>query len=412
MLIESEANAELAVLGAVIATAGECLDDVTIIGADFANPSHGDLFDLMRSMRNQSKHIDLVTMMDAAPEQKAFIATLTDHAPFAYAVESYANIVATHSMRRKLSAVAMGLNSLEPHLSLEDMSERARKLVDDAVGEHKAKVKFVRDYTPSVIERLVSKDLFVESPWKKLDYAIGGFRPGAVYVIAARPGVGKTVVAAQIAVALSQNGLVPFSSLEMSGDELVTRLISEQLQISVGHLKDARMTDRDWQLWEQGRAKVDALQIAIDDRSGIGPGEIRSFVRTVSRHGKLAGIVVDYMQLMTSKNKVERHNQVAEFSRQLKIMAKDFQVPVIALSQLNRNVENRAEAQPRLSDLRESGAIEQDADVVMLLRREGSDPHESLVIDVAKNRHGQTGEVELSWDGVYSRAVEWNTDYV
>jgi len=93
-------------------------------------------------------------------------------------------------------------------------------------------------------------------------------------------------------------------------------------------------------------------------------------------------------------------------------MAKDFQAPVIALSQLNRNVENRAEAQPRLSDLRESGAIEQDADVVMLLRREGSDPHESLVIDVAKNRHGQTGEVELSWDGIYSRAVEWNTDYV
>jgi len=114
---------------------------------------------------------------------------------------------------------------------------------------------------------------------------------------------------------------------------------------------------------------------------------------------------------MTSKNKVERHNQVAEFSRQLKIMAKDFQVPVIALSQLNRNLENRAEGQPRLSDLRESGAIEQDADVVMLLRREGRDPSESLIIDVAKNRHGQVGEVELSWDGVYSRAIEWDRGF-
>lgn len=410
MLTETQSNAELAVLGAVIATAGECLDDIALTGNDFANPQHGDLFDTMRTMRNSSKHIDLVTVMDAAPKQQAFIATLTDHAPFAYAVESYAEIVATHSLRRKLSAAAQGLNSLEPNLTVAEMSERARKLVDDAVGEQKAKIKFVRDFTPSVIERLVSNDLFVPTPWKSLDYAIGGFRPGAVYVIAARPGVGKTVVAAQMAVALSQNGLVPFSSLEMSGDELVTRLISEQLQISVSHLKDARMTDRDWQLWEQGRAKVDGLQIAIDDRSGIGPGEIRSFVRTVSRHGKLAGIVVDYMQLMTSKNKLERHNQVAEFSRQLKIMAKDFQVPVIALSQLNRNVENRAEAQPRLSDLRESGAIEQDADVVMLLRREGHEPSQSLIIDVAKNRHGQTGEVELSWDGVYSRAVEWNRD--
>lgn len=409
MLIETQTNAELAVLGAVIATAGECLDDVTLTGQDFANPHHGDLFDVMRRMRNEQKHIDLVTMMEAVPQKRALIATLTDHAPFAYAVESYADIVANHSMRRKLAAVGVALNNLDQNLTVEEISEQARKLVDDATGEHKTKIKFVRDFTPSVIDRLVSKDMFVETPWKKLDYAIGGFRPGAVYVIAARPGVGKTVVAAQIAVALSQHGLVPFSSLEMSGDELVTRLISEQLQISVSHLKDARMTDRDWSLWEQGRSKVDDLQIAIDDRSGIGPGEIRSFVRTVSRHGKLAGIVVDYMQLMTSKNKMERHNQVAEFSRQLKVMAKDFQVPVIALSQLNRNLENRAEGQPRLSDLRESGAIEQDADVVMLLRREGHEPNQSLIIDVAKNRHGMTGEVELSWDGIYSRAVEWGS---
>ena len=408
MLIETQENAELAVLGAVVATAGECLDDIALTGQDFANPVHGDLFDVMRTMRNESKHIDLVTVMNAVPEKRALIATLTDHSPFASAVESYAGIVANHSMRRKLSAVSMALNNFDQNLTVEEISEQARKLVDDATGEHKAKIRFVKDYTQSVVDRLVSKDMFVETPWKSLNYAIGGFRPGAVYVIAARPGVGKTVVAAQIAVALSQHGLVPFSSLEMSGDELVTRLISEQLQISVGHLKDARMTDRDWQLFEQGRSKVDGLQIAIDDRSGIGTGEIRSFVRTVSRHGKLAGIVVDYMQLMVSKNKMERHNQVAEFSRQLKIMAKDFQVPVIALSQLNRNLENRAEGHPRLSDLRESGAIEQDADVVMLLRREGYEPNQSLIIDVAKNRHGMTGEVQLAWDGVYSRAVEWS----
>jgi replicative DNA helicase len=113
------------------------------------------------------------------------------------------------------------------------------------------------------------------------------------------------------------------------------------------------------------------------------------------------------MQLMTSRQKMDRHLQVADFSRQLKILAKDFQVPVIALSQLNRNSENSALAVPKLSDLRESGAIEQDADVVMLLRREGDYPSESLIIDVAKNRHGQIGEVDLHWDGQHSRAVEW-----
>jgi len=128
-------------------------------------------------------------------------------------------------------------------------------------------------------------------------------------------------------------------------------------------------------------------------------------VRTVSRQGKLAGVVVDYLQLLTSKSKMERHNQVAEFSRQLKILANDFRVPVIALSQLNRNVEGRAEATPRLSDLRESGAIEQDADVVILLRRDGVFPYEELIMDVAKNRHGETGEIRLNWDGRYSRAV-------
>lgn len=360
----------------------------------------------MLSMRNQSKHIDMVTVMDAVPAQQAFIATLTDHAPFAYAVDSYAGIIANHSMRRKLSAVAAGLNQLEQGMTVDDMAERARALVDNAVGESKAKVKFVRDFVPSVVSRIKSDDLFTPTPWKSLDFAIGGFRPGAVYVIAARPGVGKTVVAAQCAVALSQNGLVPFSSLEMSGDELVTRMISEQLQISVSHLKDARMDQRDWDKFDAGRGRIDGLQIAIDDRSGIGPGEVRSFVRTVSRHGKLAGVVVDYMQLMTSKAKLERHNQVAEFSRQLKILAKDFQIPVIALSQLNRNVENRAESHPRLSDLRESGAIEQDADVVMLLRREGQEMDERMIIDVAKNRHGHTGEVELSWNGIFSRVEE------
>lgn len=400
-------NAELAVLGAVIGSAGECLDDLTLTGHDFANPHWGEVYDRMKLMHDNGSHIDIVTVGDAFPNHRAFISSLSDHAPFQYAVESYAGIVANHALRRRLAAVAQGLQSLEQDLTVEQMSEKARALVDDAVGQQTSKVRFVRDFVPSVVERLKSQDLFTPTPWKKLDYAIGGFRPGAVYVVAARPGVGKTVVAAQMAVALAQSGNVPFASLEMSGDELVTRMISEQLQISVSHLKNARMNEHDWQKLEQGREQVEGLRVAIDDRSGLAPADIRQFVRTVSRKGKLSGIVVDYMQLMTSKSKLERHNQVAEFSRQLKMMAKDFQVPVIALSQLNRNVENRAEAQPRLSDLRESGAIEQDADVVMLLRREGTDPNEVMVIDIAKNRHGQTGEVELSWNGVFSRVEEW-----
>jgi replicative DNA helicase len=289
------------------------------------------------------------------------------------------------------------------------MTERARQLVDDAAGTQKSQVRFVRDIIPDVLERMNTKTTFVPTPWPTLNAAIGGLRPGAVYVVAARPGMGKTVIAAQLATCLAQTGMVAFSSLEMSEDDLVSRLISERLEIMVGKVKDNRMAPRDWDIFNSRRPELDDLNIAIDDRSNIAPGDVRSFARSVSRHGKLAGIVVDYMQLMTSRSKMDRHLQVSEFSRQLKIMAKDMHVPVIALSQLNRQSESRMDGIPKLSDLRESGSIEQDADVVILLRREGEYPSEELILDVAKNRHGETGIVQLAWQGEFSRAVEWNS---
>lgn len=402
-------EAELAVLGAVLATAGECLDEITLTGGDFQEPSRGDLFDVMTRSRAEGRHLDMVTLMDANPKHAAFIATLTDHTPFAYAVKSYADIVATHGMRRRLAAVGAGLAGLDPSLSLTDMTEKARAMVDEAVGQQKTSVRFVRDILPAVIERLRQRDVFTPSPWHSLNRCIGGFRPGAVYVIAARPGVGKTLIASQVAATLAQRGPVAFSSLEMTEDELVQRLISERLLIGVGKIKDARLTDTDWRVLAERRGDLEALNIAIDDRSGVSAGDVRTFARSVSRHGELAGVVVDYMQLMVSKQRMDRHLQVAEFSRQLKIMAKEMRVPVIALSQLNRNSESSLLAVPKLSDLRESGAIEQDADVVMLLRREGEAPNEHLIVDVAKNRHGETGEIDLAWDGYYSRAVEWDS---
>src|SRR5690606_14819722 len=151
---------------------------------------------------------------------------------------------------------------------------------------------------------------------------------------------------------------------------------------------------------------LDNLNIAIDDRTNISPADVRGFVRGLSRKHTVSGVVVDYLQLMSSSSKSERYVQVTEFSRQMKIIAKDFNVPVVVLSQLNRQSENRSDGIPKISDLRESGAIEQDADVVMLLRREGEEPNQTLVIDVAKNRHGETVECELDWQGIYSRAVD------
>jgi replicative DNA helicase len=397
-------DTEKALVGAILGKPST-IDLVTVTGRDFADPQLGDVFDQIRAFTESGKTADFITVSAALPQHSQLLASLSEYVFGSYAVEEYAGIVAEASLRRRLKSAGIGLANLEDALTPSEMVERARQLVDDAVGQSASKVRFIRDILPSLEKKLEMREMFIPSPWRGLNAVMGGFRPGAVYVVAARPGVGKTVIAAQIATEMAKHGLVSFSSLEMTETELVSRIIAERLDISVGHLNDGKLNAAEKQVLADHRDVVASLSIAVDDRSGVNPSDIRQFVRTVSRNGKLSGVVVDYLQLLTSKSKMERHNQVAEFSRQLKIMANDFRVPVIALSQLNRNVEGRAEQTPRLSDLRESGAIEQDADVVILLRREGFAPTEELVMDVAKNRHGETGEVRLYWDGRYSRAV-------
>ena len=400
-------EAERAVLGTVLETSGKVLDELDLNGDDFYDPRRGDLYESMRETWSRGIPVEAFTLSETRPDEAAHLFALSSEAVPVSSVPFYADVVKRDGLRRRLAAVGARLAQVEPGMDSAAVADEARRLVDEAIGKTGQKLRFVADVLPDVVARMEAKSVFVPSPWETLDKKIGGFRPGAVYVVAARPGMGKTVIGAQIAAQLAETGDVAFSSLEMTADELVSRFVAERLSINVGHVKDARMNDHEKSVFERGRAKVEALRIAIDDRSGIAASDVRMFARAVARNGKLAGVVVDYMQLMTSRQKLDRHLQVAEFSRQLKIMAKDFQVPVIALSQLNRNSERSIDSVPKLSDLRESGAIEQDADVVMLLRREGDFPQESLVIDVAKNRHGETGEVNLHWDGQFSRATEW-----
>lgn len=405
-------DAELAVLGAVLATAGTALDDIALTGDDFHEPRHGDIFDAMRTEWTEGRPVDAYTLSERMPNDAALLFALTSAPLTTGSVPYYADIVSKRSLRRRLATVAASLSNMDATLDHAEVADRARALVEEAIGTTGAKLTFVRDVLTNVMEREPGESVFVPSPWSSLNAAIGGFRPGAVYVIAARPGVGKTVIAAQIATRLAEEGNVAFASLEMTAEELAARFVSERAQISVGHIKDAQLTDHDRAKYQAAKPMLEQLRIAIDDRSGVAPSDVRTFARAVAKQpGGLSGIVVDYMQLMVAKAKGERHLQVAEFSRQLKILAKDLGVPVIALSQLNRNSEATSLSVPKLSDLRESGAIEQDADLVLLLRKEGDveDPRANvdLIIDIAKNRHGRTGEVKLRWDGGYSRAVEW-----
>jgi len=405
-------SAELGVLGAVLETDGVCLDDLTLTGADFSDPKLGDLFDVMRRARLNGQHVTYATLADANPGEAAFIMSLTEHGRFKYAVADHASIVSKHALRRRLrnAAAVLEARAGSSELDEEDLIEVARATVDEAVGEQRRPVRFLRDIVPGVITRMEDGGQFVATPWPSLDAAIGGFRPGTVTVVGARPAQGKTVIAGQIAVALAKHGPVAFSSLEMSEDELVARFISERVHISVGNVKDGKMTDADWARFAQRRRNVDDLQIAIDDRAGVTTADIRQFARSVSRHGKLAGVVVDYLQLITGTNsRAERRAQIDEASRQLKVLAKDLRVPVIVLSQLNRDSTKRADPRPRLEELKESGSIEQDADVVILLHREKVMAGHKITLDVAKNRHGETASVELKWEGALSRAVEWAT---
>lgn len=403
-------SAELMVLGAVLETDGVCLDDLMLTGADFSDPHLGDLFDSMRRAHLNGGHVTYTTMADANPSQAAFIMSLTEHGRWKFAVQQHAGIVSKNALRRRLRSAATALEDQagKPDVEEHELIEQARAVVDAAVGEQRRPIRFLRDIVPGVVNRLDNGSQFVASPWPSLDAAIGGFRPGAVYVIGARPAQGKTVVAGQIAVALAQHGPVAFSSLEMSEEELVSRFISERIHIEVGRVKDGTMSPADWERFAHRRRAVEDLQIAIDDRAGVTAADVRQFARSVSRHGKLAGVIVDYLQLITGMNsRAERRVQIDEASRQLKVLAKDLRVPVVVLSQLNRESTKRQDPRPRLDELKESGSIEQDADVVILLNRERSLAGHKLVLNVAKNRHGEEAVVELKWQGALSRAIEW-----
>lgn len=416
MSIDShDLEAEKATLGAML-TNQRAVDEVDahVNAADYYQPRHETIYATILDLHAHGLPTDPIAVTDALTRSgeldrvggAAYLYDLTGSITTTANADYYAALVAKQATRRNLAQTGLRLMQMADQSEQSVLVEDAYRILEDGLStKTAADVTFVADILPDLYDSLAETGtpLFHATPWESLNDVIGGFRPGGLYVVAARPAQGKTIVGAQIAVALSQHGNVAFSNLEMSRSELVARMVSEQLAIMVGKLKDRRLTPRDWDILNAGRLKLAELRIAIDDRPGVTVHDIRQHARAVSRKpGGLSGIVIDYLQLMSSSDKRPREQQVAEFSRAAKVMAKELGVPVILLSQLNRKVEEREGGLPKLSDLRESGSIEQDADVVMLLRR--SD--ERFVIHVAKNRHGEEREVELVWQGEFSRVVE------
>jgi replicative DNA helicase len=416
--------AEQSALGGMMLSAA-AVDDVLelVQGRDFYLPKHEVVFDAIAAQRGRGEPTDVVTVTDAL--QKAglisraggaeYLHTMTGLVPTAANAGHYASIVAEKAILRRLveagtRVVQMGFASEGDPAALLDL---AIAEVTAAAGARRAPVRMMSQTIIDTFGRLGEEVEQVPSPWRSLNTYLGGFRPGKMYVIGARPGVGKTAIALQIAMELAHKGTVAFCSLEMGEEEINLRAMSQgagvPLRALLGFRPLTREEDQRIAMW---RATA-PLSIAVDDRANVTVTDVRAFARSVAQADPkrpLAGVVVDYLQLMSDPRDISRQEKVSEMSRQLKILSRTLEVPVIALSQLNRGPEARADKKPALSDLRESGSIEQDADVVILLHRDmeaKDDASDVMLMFIGKNRQGPTGLARARWQGEYVRALDF-----
>jgi replicative DNA helicase len=320
-------------------------------------------------------------------------------------VAHHAEIVKDRAVRRGLRDAAAGIAQLadEP-LEIAEVVERATGMIERAAARNTARVAPIGDDVDAFLRGLETRAEHYSSPWESLDSLTGGFAPGRLYVIAARPGSGKTIMGVQIADALCRYGNVAYSSLEMERPEILGRLFASRGAINLGEMNGGAVTDWGWRQLARHRSEIASLPLYVDDNPRAYIADVQAHARAVARRGPLAGIVVDYLGLLSvsQDGKRQRWELFSEISHELKRMAKTLRVPVIALQQLSRAGDGDRPRQPLLSDIRDSGSIEQDADVVALLHRATDDPKnapKTLIVNLAKNRHGPTASFRLGWHG-------------
>lgn len=410
---------ELYVLGGIIRHP-DSLDTLTLVPDDFYAISCSDAFTAMLRLRDSQEPIDASTLGHANSELAAFFWELTEYDPGVIAISHHAEIVRANATRRHLrtAADAIALATADTARPVEGLGDDARAMIDNAIGTRSTKTVTSGDLTDRVIADIGKATSAAPTPWTPLSRIIHGFRPGALYVIGARPGMGKSALALQIATTLETTGFVGFFSLEMGADEIMRRLISQQAWVPLDPIEGHRpLQPYERQNIDQWRANYDG-RILFSDNAMLTAHAVRQQVRTWERLMPMAGIVIDYVGLMTGEKGQSKIEQVTEITRMLKLIAQEFQIPVIALSQLNRNSTSRMDRRPALADLRESGSLEQDADVVILIHNERvanaenqnmnyADPTgEPIELIVAKNRQGPLADITLTWHGDFVSARE------
>lgn len=422
-------EAESSVLGGLLLDNGawDRVGDLLMEG-DFYRYEHRMVFGAIGTLINASKPADVITVFEQLQNQGkaedigglAYLNSLAQYVPSAGNIRRYAEIVRERSILRKLVSASdeISTNAFNPkgRPVAAILDEAEQKIFN--IGEEGARTKQGFQAMDSLVVALLDRvQEMADNPndvtgvptgFYDLDRMTAGFQAGDLIVLAARPSMGKTALAINIAehVALNEGLPVAVFSMEMGAAQLAVRIVGSIGRIDQGHLRTGKLTDEEWPRLTEAIEKLRTISLHIDETAGLTSSELRANARRLSRQcGKLGLIVVDYLQLMSgsSNDGENRATELGEISRGLKMLAKELQCPVIALSQLNRSVEQRPDKRPMMSDLRESGAIEQDADIIMFIYRDEyytkdacKEPGVAEVI-IAKQRNGPTGVVKLAF---------------
>lgn len=421
------AEAEQSVLGALLVDASTVPQALEYLKVEsFYRTEHQGIFSIIMRMFLNAQTIDFITVLDnvikeavfkTPDEARVYLTQLVQIVPTAANIESYAKIVREKyylrslmdSSKKIIEQVVEGQNDAS---TLLDMAEQ--EIFDIRQGKNTSSLVRIDEVIVAAYDRLQklsgedkSQYLGIPTGFNALDQIIAGLNKSDLILLAARPGMGKTAFALNIAsnVALKANRTVAVFSLEMSKEQLVNRMLSSQALISSNKLTTGMLSSDDWVKLALNAQLVSRAPIYLDDTPGITVSEMKAKLRRL----KDVGVVfVDYLQLMNTGRRTDnRVQEISEITRGLKIMAKELNIPVIALSQLSRGPDSRSDHRPMLSDLRDSGSIEQDADIVMFLYRDSyynkENPDQLAECIVAKNRHGETDSIKLAWEGQFTR---------
>ena len=424
-------EAEQSVVGAMLMDKDAILAASEIIcGDDFYQNAYGVIFDSMVELFNEGKPVDLITLQERLKEKEVpseissleFVRDLVAAVPTSANVRYYAQIVSDKAVMRKLIKMNDELSNIcyagnEPLESVLEKTEKSvfQLLQNRNAGEYVPIRQVVMNALEKVEKASKSKGTVTGIPtgFIDLDYKLSGLQPSDLVLVAARPSMGKTAFVLNIAqyVAFKKDKCTAIFSLEMSKEQLVNRLFSLESQVDAQALRTGNMKDSDWEKLIEAAGIIGQSNLIIDDTPSISISELRSKCRKYKMEHGLDLIIIDYLQLMSGSvggRSESRQQEISDISRSLKALARELNVPVIALSQLSRAVEQRPDKRPMLSDLRESGAIEQDADVVMFIYRDqyynkDSEYKKQAEIIIAKQRNGPVGTVHLAWLGEYTK---------